>query len=110
MLNPPSYGGSLDTEVFKHWLNALLQWLNVSKVSGPSLDTERIEYTGMYLEGIALAQWNFKDVITGLYDWFIHDNTTHDAADHFSKMNVTTWTSSVLDATSRSVTPHARHI
>jgi hypothetical protein len=74
--------------------------LKVSKISGPDLDAKRIEYTGMYLEGIALtwfkdnvngvyhhkAHWKFKDVITGLYDRFIHDNATHDAADHFSKV------------------------
>ena len=86
--------------MFEHWLNTLLRWLKVSKISGPDLDAERIEYTGMYLEGIALtwfednvdgvyrhkAHWKFKDVITGLYDWFIHDNATHDAADHFLKV------------------------
>ena len=32
------------------------------------------------------VQCSFKDVITGLYDQFIHDNATHDAADHFSKV------------------------
>jgi hypothetical protein len=95
---PPNYGGSTDTEVFERWLNALLRWLRVSKVCGPEHDSEQIEYTGMYLEDSTLtwfednvdgvyrhrSDWTFKDVITGLYDRFIHDNATHDAADHFS--------------------------
>ena len=101
VLNPTSYGGSSDMEVFEWWLNSLLQWLKVSKISGLALDAERIEYTGMYLGGIALswfednvdgvychrAKWKFKGVMTSLYDQFIHDNTTHDMADHFSKVN-----------------------
>jgi hypothetical protein len=93
--NPSSYEGSSDTEVFERWLNTLLRWLKVSKISGPDLNAKRIEYTGMYLEEIALtwfednvdgvyrhkAHWKFKDVITSLYDWFIHDNATHDSVE-----------------------------
>jgi len=101
---PPSYGGSADTETFERWLNSLLRWLRVGKVCGSELDSERIEYTGMYLEGTALSwfednvdgvyrrriSWTFKDVITGLYDRFIHDNATHDAADNFAKVKYET--------------------
>lgn len=58
----------------------------------------------MYLEGTALLwfkdnvdgiyrgriSWTFKDVITGLYDRFIHDNATHDAANNFAKVKYET--------------------
>jgi hypothetical protein len=70
----------------------------VNKVCGPEYDSEWIEYTAMFLENNALSwfednvnsayrqrtHWTFKDVITGLYDQFAHDNLTHDASDKFS--------------------------
>jgi hypothetical protein len=95
--NPPKYGGLQDSEEFKRWLGRLLQWLKVNKICGPELDSEQIEFTAMFLEGIVLSwfednvdgtyhqrlSWIFKDVITGLYDRFVHDNSTHDASDKF---------------------------
>jgi hypothetical protein len=62
---PPNYGGSTDTEVFERWLNVLLRWLRVNKVCGPEHDSERIEYTSMYLEDSALT-W-FEDNVDGVY-------------------------------------------
>ena len=61
------------------------------------LDSEHVEFAAIHLEGIALtwfednvdgvyrrhSSWSFKDVITGLYDWFIHDNATNDATEKF---------------------------
>jgi hypothetical protein len=80
--NPPKYGGLPDTEGFERWLNALLRWLKVNKICGPELDSDRMEFTAMFLENTALtwfedsvdgayhqrAAWTFKEVITGLYD------------------------------------------
>ena len=87
----------MDTKEFEHWLSTLLQWLKVNKVCGPELDSERVEFAAIHLEGIALtwfednvdgvyrrhSSWSFKDVITGLYDRFIHDNATNDATERF---------------------------
>jgi hypothetical protein len=61
------------------------------------LDSKLIEFTVMFFEGITLSwfednidgtycqrlSWTFKDVITGLYDQFIHDNSTHNTSDKF---------------------------
>ena len=86
----PKFGGSADTEEFEHWLSTLLRWLKVNKVCGLELDSECVEFAAIHLEGIALtwfednvdgvyrrhSSWSFKDVITTLYDRFIHDNAT----------------------------------
>jgi hypothetical protein len=95
--NPPKYGGLPDTEGFERWLNALLRWLKVNKICGPELDSDRMEFTAMFLENTALTwfedsvdgayrqrtAWTFKEVITGLYDRFVHENATHSATDKF---------------------------
>jgi hypothetical protein len=95
--NPPKYSRLPDTEGFERWLSTLLCWLKVNKVCGPDLDSDRIEYTAMFLENTALtwfedsvdgayhqrSVWTFKEVITGLYDWFVHENATHDVTDKF---------------------------
>jgi hypothetical protein len=69
----------------------------VNKICGPENDSDRIEFTAMFLEDTASvwfednvdgayhqrSSWTFKEVVTGLYDQFVHDNTTHDATDKF---------------------------
>jgi hypothetical protein len=69
----------------------------VNKICGLENDSDHIEFTAMFLEDTASvwfednvdgtycqrSSWTFKEVVTGLYDQFIHDNTTHDAAGGF---------------------------
>ena len=95
--NPPKYGGLQDSEEFERWLSCLLRWLKVNKICGPENDSDRIEFTAMFLENTAIvwfednvdgayrqrSSWTFKEVITGLYDRFVHDNATHDVTDKF---------------------------
>jgi hypothetical protein len=95
--NPPKYGGLSDAEGFERWLNALLQWLKVNKICSPEHDSDCIEFTAMFLENTALTwfkdsidsaccqctAWTFKEVITGLYDWFVHENTTQNTSGKF---------------------------
>jgi hypothetical protein len=95
--NPPRYGGLPDSEEFEHWLSSLLRWLKVNKICGPENDSDHIEFTAMFLEDTAsvwfkdnvdgayrqCSSWTFKEVVTGLYDRFVHDNATHDATDKF---------------------------
>ena len=95
--NPPKYGGLQDSEEFERWLSCLLRWLKVNKICGPENDSDRIEFTAMFLENTAsvwfednvdgayrqCSTWTFKEVITGLYDRFVHDNATHDTNDKF---------------------------
>jgi hypothetical protein len=77
--------------------NSLLRWLRVNKICSPENDAERQEYIPMYSENQALTwfndnvdgffrqknRWTFKEVITGLYDRFVHDSATHHASDKF---------------------------
>jgi hypothetical protein len=93
--NPAKYGGNQDTEEFE--LNGLLWWLKVNKICGSENDSDRIEFTVMFLENNVLSWfednidgayhqwsiWMFKDVITSLYDPFAHDNSMHDTSDKF---------------------------
>ena len=86
--NPPKYGGLPDTEGFKCWLNILLQWLKVNKICGPELDSDHMEFVVMFLENTALTWFedsidSFKEVITSLYDQFVHENATHNVTDKF---------------------------
>lgn len=98
--NLPKDGRNQDTEEFERWLNGFLQWLKVNKICGSESDSDQIEFTTMFLEGNTLSwlednvdgayhqcmHWTFKDVITGLYDQFTHNNLMHDASDKFSKV------------------------
>jgi hypothetical protein len=96
----PKYGRNQDTKEFERWLNHILRWLKVNKICRSENDSDWIEYTAMFLENNALSwfeddvdgayhqrtHWTFKDVITGLYDRFAHDNSMHNASDKFWKV------------------------
>ncbi|KAF5381119.1 hypothetical protein D9615_003859 [Tricholomella constricta] len=90
---PDYYGGTPSMEVFDAWLYGLLRWMEISQLGGDERERERISYTGMYLKGPAAVwftdnvdginrrrwEWSLKDVITGLYDRFIHEASLQDA-------------------------------
>ena len=85
--NPPKYSRLSNTKAFERWLNALLWWLKVNKICSPELDLDHIKFMVMFLENITLtwfedsvdgaycqwAAWTFKEVITSLYNQFVHE-------------------------------------
>jgi len=101
---PEKYSGNEDIEQFDGWLHLLLQWLKINHFTGPECNRECIALTAMYLgekaktwfndnvEGINRRRrvWTFKDVITGLYDRFIHESSIQDATQKFYSVKYTT--------------------
>jgi hypothetical protein len=101
---PEKYSGDEDIEQFNGWLHSLLRWLKINHFTGPEHERERIALTAMYLskkaktwfndnvEGINRRRrvWTFKDVITGLYDRFIHESSIQDATQKFYSVKYTT--------------------
>src|SRR5215475_10233680 len=83
---PKSYEGQEDVEKFESWLQSLLRWLKVNQVIGPDRKAECITYVCMFTKNQASAwcneqvesltrrqvRWTFKDVITRLYNQFVH--------------------------------------
>jgi len=82
----------------------MLQWMKINHYTGPERERDRIMLTAMYLdkkaktwfndnvEGINHQRWvwTFKDVITGLYDQFIHESSIQDATQKFYSVKYTT--------------------
>jgi hypothetical protein len=97
MPNLLKYSRLQDSHEFEYWLSCLLRWLKVNKICGLENDSDRIEFTAMFLENTTIiwfednidgrhhqrSSWTFKKVITGLYDQFIHDNAAHDVNNKF---------------------------
>jgi hypothetical protein len=100
---PEKYSGDEDIEQFDGWLHSLLRWLKINHFTGPEREREHIALTAMYLgekaktwfndnvEGINCQRrvWTFKDVITGLYDQFIHESSIQDATQKFYSVKYT---------------------
>jgi hypothetical protein len=90
---PKAYSSDEDIEQFDGWLHLMLQWMKINHYTGPEHKRDHIMLMVMYLddkaktwfndniEGINCWRWvwTFKDVITGLYDRFIHESPIQDA-------------------------------
>jgi len=101
---PEKYSGDEDIEQFDGWLHSLLRWLKINHFTGPERKREHIVLTAMYLSEKAKTWfndnvkgmnrqrwvWTFKDVITGLYDRFIHKLSIQDATQKFYSVKYTT--------------------
>jgi len=101
---PEKYSGDENIEQFNGWLHSLLRWLKINHFTGLEHEWEHIMLTVMYLgekaktwfndnvEGINCRRrvWTFKDVITGLYDRFIHESSIQDATQKFYSVKYTT--------------------
>ena len=101
---PKEYSGEEDIEKFDGWLQSLLRWLKINHYTGPDREHERITLTAMFLgekaktwfndnvEGVNRWRrvWTFKDVVTGLYDRFIHESSIQDATQKFYSVKYTT--------------------
>ena len=95
--HPQSYGGESNIERFDAWLQMLLRWMKLSSYAGDAADNARVLIVAMFLTDKAhvwfndnvesvtrrVRNWSFKDVITGLYDRFIHDASIQDATAKF---------------------------
>jgi hypothetical protein len=101
---PKAYSGDEDIEQFDGWLHSMLQWMKINHYTGPERECDHITLTVMYLvnkaktwfndnvKGINHRRrvWTFKDVITGLYDQFIHESSIQDAIQKFYSVKYTT--------------------
>ncbi|KIM60160.1 hypothetical protein SCLCIDRAFT_37598, partial [Scleroderma citrinum Foug A] len=72
---------------FDEWVNQMLRWFRIYKVTGPDHDVDRVTYTGACLEDLAaqwfdqevegpdrvIPNWTFKDLICTLFVRFIHE-------------------------------------
>src|ERR1700733_6752445 len=94
---PDQYGGESNIETFDIWLQMILRWMKLSGYAGEDVDDARVSIVAMFLTGKAhvwfndnvesvtrrIRHWSFKDVVTGLYDRFIHDASIQDATTKF---------------------------
>jgi hypothetical protein len=82
----------------------MLRWMKINHYAGPECERDHITLTAMYLdekaktwfndnvEGINRWRWvwTFKDIITGLYDRFIHQSSIQDVTQKFYAVKYTT--------------------
>jgi hypothetical protein len=101
---PKAYSGDEDIEQFDGWLHSMLWWVKINHYAGPEHEHDCIMLTAMYLDKKAKTWfndnvkgvnhqrqvWTFKDVITALYDQFIHELSIQDATQKFYSVKYTT--------------------
>ena len=56
-----AYKGQDSINIFDEWVNQLLRWFRIYKVTGPDCDVDRVTYMGACLEDLA-AQWFDQEV------------------------------------------------
>ncbi|KDQ59354.1 hypothetical protein JAAARDRAFT_192858 [Jaapia argillacea MUCL 33604] len=94
---PELYNGQDDIDIFEEWLQKLLRWLCLYRITGPELDYERLQILGQYVKGLAadwynqevdapyrrVRAWSFESAIVGLHRRFLHKATAQHAVDKF---------------------------
>ncbi|KAF7966970.1 hypothetical protein HWV62_36322 [Athelia sp. TMB] len=61
LAEPPKYSGSHSHDEFVDWLSAFLNWLRGYYICGPATDAIRLNYLGLYMEGIA-SDWYLTEI------------------------------------------------
>ncbi|KAJ8508674.1 hypothetical protein ONZ45_g9089 [Pleurotus djamor] len=93
---PKKYDGTPSIEAFDAWFHGFIRWLGCQRCDGPDLDQMRLLLLSCFLEGQALAWfdyvvdgcrsrqgWTFNKAIIALYDRFIPHKAICDAQDLF---------------------------
>ena len=97
---PKAYKGQDSINIFNEWVNQMLHWFRIYKVTGPDHDVDRVTYTGACLEDLAaqwfdqevkgpdrvIPDWTFKDLICTLFVHFIHKVSVQNVAEKDDKM------------------------
>jgi len=58
---PKAYKGQDNINIFDEWVNQILRWFRIYKVTGPIHDGDRVMYAGACLEDLA-GQWFDQEV------------------------------------------------
>ncbi|KAF7966975.1 hypothetical protein HWV62_36306 [Athelia sp. TMB] len=101
LAEPPKYAGSHSHNEFMDWLSAFLNWLRGHYICGPATDPIRINYLGLYVEGVA-SDWYlsevdnptrrhdppllFADCVCLMHRRFVRTATANDAAIKFGQV------------------------
>jgi len=78
---PKEYKGQDSINIFNEWVNQVLCWFRIYKVTGPACNGDRVTYMGACLEDLAgqwfdqevegldhmIRYWTFEDLICALF-------------------------------------------
>jgi len=78
---PKAYKGQDNIDIFDEWVNQILRWFRIYKVTGPIHDGDRVMYAGACLEDLAgqwfdqevespdctIRHWTFEDLVCALF-------------------------------------------
>ena len=96
---PKAYKGQDSINIFDEWVNQILRWFRIYKVTGLDCDVDRVTYTGACLEDLAaqwfdqevkgpdrvIPDWTFEDLICTLFMRFVHEVSVQNAAKKYNK-------------------------
>ena len=94
---PEAYGGEDDFDRLDNWLQGLLRYFKIHRLTGVDRDEDRVLVTGTSLKGKAerwfsqeverptriIRNWTFESVIIGLFRAFITTATAQQAMQHY---------------------------
>jgi hypothetical protein len=97
---PDPYEGEDDFDLLDRWLQGLLRFLKIHRLTGVDKDRDRVLVTGTSLKGKAerwfsqeverptriIRDWTFESVIIGLYRTFITTATTQQAMQRYMRV------------------------
>jgi len=78
---PKAYKGQDNIDIFDKWVNQILRWFRIYKVTGPIHNGDRVMYAGACLEDLAgqwfdqevkspdrtIRHWTFEDLVCTLF-------------------------------------------
>ncbi|KAF7972081.1 hypothetical protein HWV62_19163 [Athelia sp. TMB] len=104
LVEPPKYSGSHSHDEFVDWLSAFLNWLRGHYICGPATDAIRLNYLGLYVEGVA-SDWylteidnpsrqyeqpmTFADGVCLMHKRFVRTATANEAAIKYNSVRYT---------------------
>ena len=100
-LEEPDKWNGRNPAKFDEWLQDLLRYIDLTGLSGPTRDSQRVRLLGVCLEGEALSwynavvdpiysfgqvrmrDWTFAEAVWALYNHFVHDVMLNNASQDF---------------------------
>ena len=97
---PEPYEGEDDFDLLDRWLQGLLRFIKIHRLTGVDKDRDRVLVTGTSLKGKAerwfsqeverpthiIRDWTFESIIIGLYRAFITTATTQQAMQRYMRI------------------------
>ncbi|KAH7916951.1 hypothetical protein BV22DRAFT_1052796 [Leucogyrophana mollusca] len=98
---PDPYEGAVDIATFEGWVQSLLSWFQLARMTGQKADASRLDVMQLCLKGPAkewfgqevlspdraIQKWTFRGAVLAMHRRFVHEATAQQATDQFHALH-----------------------